>query len=97
MRYERNLTSGDNPLDDIFHGFFAGHYSRILAGVAHDPKDSAKRVIRPLYFDFFGIPPDKRKLPEVKIISSFVLRRQFYRELNPCTFSKLLKEALVGL
>lgn len=104
MRYEQNNTSGDNQLNDPFHGFLGGEHSSTSTRKRH-PEYIAKRLIRPLEFDFFGVQPDRpeflatprHRLPEVKMISSFVLRRQFYRELSPFAFGQLLRETLTGL
>lgn len=104
MRYEQNNTSGDNQLNSPFHGYLGGYHSSATTPKAH-PEYIAKRVIRPLEFDFFGVQPTRpesfatrrHRLPEVKMISSFVLRRQFYRELAPLAFGQLLRETLTGL
>jgi hypothetical protein len=101
IRYETGLASGNNQLNDVFHGFSAGQYDSLLAETPRHPEAIAQRLIRPLEFDFFGIPSkdarSKGMLPQVKMISSFVLRRQFYRELCPSAFSKLFRETLIGL
>lgn len=101
IRYEKGLANGDNQLNDIFHGFSAGQYNSTLAETPHHPEAIAQRLIRPLEFDFFGVPSNdarsKGTLPQVKMISSFVLRRQFHRELCPFAFRKLFRETLIGL
>lgn len=101
MRYEKDITSGFKQLNDPFHGFSTGQYSSASTGTSLHPEDIAERLIRPLKFNFLYVPLNQGqteyRLPEVKMISSFILRRQFYRELCPYTFSKLLRETLIGL
>lgn len=101
MRYEKALTSGNYQLNDPFHGFSTGRYRSVSTGTSLRPENIAERLIRPLEFDFFKVRPNqaqsKHRLPEVKMISSFILRRQFYRDLSPYTFNKLLQETLTGL
>lgn len=96
IRYKEDITGGESQLNDAFHGFSAGQYSS-SAAILHRTQNIAERLIRPLEFDSFGIPANEHKLPEVKMISTFTIRRQFYRDLCPHTFSKLLQEALTGL
>lgn len=104
LRYEQNIRSGDNQLNDPFHGYLGGEHSSASTPERH-PECIAKRLIRPLEFDFFDVLPDRpeflatprHRLPEVKMISSFLLRRQFYRELSPLAFGQLLRETLTGL
>lgn len=102
MRYGKDITSTQGPLHNpSFHGFSDGQYSSISARTPLHPERIAARLIRPLEFDFSDVAPNqaqsKHRLPEVKMISSFILRRQFYRELSPFTFGKLLRETLIGL
>lgn len=70
---------------------------RHLAETSYRAPDIPERLIRPLEFDSFGLPPNKHKLPEVEITSSSIVRRQFYRELCPHTLSRLLREALTSV
>lgn len=97
MRYEQDITSGKDPLNDPVHGYSAGQFTgnATSLGIPYRPQSAAERVIKPLDFDFF--PSREKRFPEVKMISSFVLRRQFYRELEPRAFGILLHEALTGL
>lgn len=98
IRYKQDVSSGESQLNDAFHGFSAGQYTSSTA-IPHlsRARNIAERLIRPLEFDFSGIPANERRLPEVKMISTFTTRRQFYRDLCPHTFGKLLQEALTGL
>jgi hypothetical protein len=58
---------------------------------------AAKRQIRPLQFDNSSGKGEKYQLPTVRMISSLVVRRQFYREMSPLSFGRLLREALTEL
>lgn len=38
-----------------------------------------------------------QRLPEVKMVTSLLFRRQYYRELSPSALGRLLDESLTGL
>lgn len=61
----------------------------------------AERLISPLKFDTFGVKfrPEQRRdrLPEVKMVSSFLMRRQYYRMLEFIDLRRLVMESLTGL
>lgn len=101
MRCHHDMNSKKNQLNDKFHGFKDGrpqvppqHPFMVMNMVGN-------RLIRPLDFDFFGVRfkrgQSKDRLPEVKMVASFLIRRQYYRELCPDAFSRLLIESLTGL
>lgn len=62
---------------------------------------SAARLISPLTFDTFKVKfrPEQRRdrLPEVKMVSSFLMRRQYYRMLGVFALRTLVTESLTGL
>ncbi|KAK7699701.1 hypothetical protein SLS64_011474 [Diaporthe eres] len=62
---------------------------------------SAIRLISPLDFDTFEVkfrPKQRRdRLPEVKMVSSFLMRRQYYRALSVFGLRTLVTESLTGL
>lgn len=62
---------------------------------------SAARLISPLQFDTFKVkfrPVQPRdRLPEVKMVSSFLMRRQYYRFIGIFSLRRLVMESLTGL
>lgn len=64
-------------------------------------EDSAKRLISPLKFDFFRVPKragqPRWRLPEVKMVSSFLMRRQYHRAPDGVALKTLVGESLTGL
>lgn len=62
---------------------------------------SAERLISSLKFDTFRVKfrPEQRRdrLPEVKMVSSFLMRRQYYRMLDFIDLRRLVMESLTGL
>lgn len=101
MRYHHDRTRNNNQLKGDFHKFntissLAPPYQQHL-----DMNIVANRLIRPLDLDFFGIRfrrgQSKDCLPEVKMITSLLIRRQYYRELCPSALGRLFIESLTGL
>ncbi|KAI7775692.1 hypothetical protein LA080_006475 [Diaporthe eres] len=64
-------------------------------------RSSAARLISALKFDNFKVKfrPEQRRdrLPEVKMVSSFLMRRQYYRMLSVFALRTLVLESLTGL
>lgn len=64
---------------------------------------AARRMVKPLRLDFRGLPAtyersdSKVRLPEVKAVTEFLMRRQFYRDVTTPVLAKLLKESFTGL
>lgn len=98
MRYEQDITSGEKPLNDTAHGYSAGQFTGSPAslGTPNRPQGAAERVIKPfsIVSSFFRV---KSRLPEVKMVSTLLVRRQFYRELDTNALVKLLRDALTDL
>lgn len=64
-------------------------------------RGSAERLISPLFLDFPNAQPWWRHrvdpLPEVRMVSCFLMRRQYYRFLARSTLMELVGESLTGL
>lgn len=58
-------------------------------------------IPQPLEFDFFGVRfkrgQSKDQLPKVEAVTSFVIRRQYYRDICSFSLAKLLNESLTNL
>lgn len=88
---------------DHFHGFENGE--PITAFWPQDIFDEVhvmKRLIpQPLDFDFFGVRfkrgQSKDQLPSVKMVTSLLIRRQYYRDICHLALSRLFKESLTNL
>lgn len=61
----------------------------------------AARLVRPLDFDFSGVRfkqgQSKDRLPEVKMVTSFLIRRQYYRDICTSALARLYNESLPNL
>ncbi|KAI3391329.1 hypothetical protein diail_7520 [Diaporthe ilicicola] len=101
VRYGQDITRGDKQLNDPFHDFSGGQHNSVQPQSWRSDQFVAERLIRPLLLDTFGVRfkrgQSKKSLPEVKMVSSFLLRRQFFRELHPIALCRLLRESLVCL
>lgn len=84
--------------NDPFHSFEIGQSLPAQLKRVH----MAGRLIpQPLEFDFFGVRfkrgQSKDHLPRVKTISSFLIRRQCYRNVCPLALGRLFSESLTNL
>lgn len=87
---------------DHFHGFNNGLPPMALYSWSWDRQRIAQRLIpEPLEFDFFGVRfrrgQSKAKLPEVKTVTSFLIRRQYYRDICPWALERLFDESLTNV
>lgn len=101
-RCHHDPTSKKNQLVDVFHGFQDEEHTPVLLNQDWRLMISgANRLIRPLEIDFTGIQfrkgQKKNRLPEVKMVSTFLTRRQYYRDLSPSALDKLFTHSLTGL
>lgn len=86
-RYERigHSYSSVNHINDLEFGVIA----------LDDAQNITERAISHLEFDHFS--PHQPRLPEVKMVSSFLMRRQFYRSLGNLTLRRLVEESFTAL
>ncbi|ROW02405.1 hypothetical protein VMCG_06077 [Cytospora schulzeri] len=101
MRCHNNMTSNNNRLKDDFHKFKTGSSLAYPHQQQLEMNLMANRLIRPLDFDFSKTPirrgQSKKRLPKVKMVTSLLIRRQYYRELCPSALGRLFTESLTGL
>lgn len=102
MRYYKDTVRMlRNQLKSLSHDI--GAISRIPLGALdlHGDRHFAERPLSRLDFDLFGVnfkhgQPQSR-LPEVRMVSSFLLRRQHYRSLSNNALRRLVEESFTGL
>lgn len=88
-------------ITDHFHWFDNGQSITALRPGGIDGFHMAERLIQPLDFDFFRIKfkrgQSKDHLPKVKMVTSFLIRRQYYRDIHPSALGRLFDESLTNL
>jgi hypothetical protein len=83
----------DTELNDLFHGWTNGRRQ------GKPTFESKKRVMgtSPREFNFRDITGDSHRFPKVEIVTSLLIRRQYYRSFSADTLSKLFRESLTSL
>lgn len=73
--------------DDPFHGWANGRQAA--------PTHAAKRRLlgTPLALDFRDFVGGHRRFPEVRIVTGLLIRRQYYRHMDPSIFQALHRES----
>ncbi|POR32569.1 Uncharacterized protein TPAR_07226 [Tolypocladium paradoxum] len=85
--YTLRRTRGPEP-DDPFHGWVNGRQAA--------PSLASKRRLlgtRPLTLDFSDFVGGHRPFPKAKIVTGLLIRRHYYRNIDPSVFAKLFTES----
>lgn len=93
-RYNRDVGRiRFNSFVEIAHRYnlFTNYFDTVVSA----PQDFAERPISLLNFDYAA--KYQSRLPEVKMVSSFLMRRQSYRTLNNYALRRLVEESFTGL
>ncbi|KND87360.1 hypothetical protein TOPH_07982 [Tolypocladium ophioglossoides CBS 100239] len=88
--YKLPQTRGTES-DDPFHGWSNGHQAA--------PSLASKNGLlgTPLELDFSNFVEGHRRFPKAKIVTGLLIRRQYYRNIDPSVFSKLFTESFPRL
>lgn len=87
---------------DHFHGLKNGQPTAPLHPWGLDRKHMAQKLMpEPLDLDFFGVRftpgQSEAHLPKVEAVTSFLIRRQYYRDMCPLALERLFDESLTNV
>lgn len=101
VQYQYMLQHRHDAINDEFHGFDNGYAMTALRPRGFDSVKMAKRLTQSLDFDSFGVRfkrgQSRDHLPNVRMVTSFLIRRQYYRDICTSALRRLFNESLTNL